>query len=297
VAGRAEPFRLEAISVVGPAGRSVVWVLEREVFPESHEAMRSAVEASGAEVLPWRDEWWGSGACPPLEDRVVVFHGSLGNAERVRRELPWRPGSLCDTEKFRCSAWYPRAEPWLLHRKWKLTTVQALVADSTEELAFLDGAAEAFVRPDSPLKPFSGRVVRRDRLSLEALDHGYHYVDATLPVVVAPVRPVGREWRYVVVARTVVAGSGYTADRLGTRPDDPNGEAWRYAQDVARALAPPEAVYVLDLCEVNGALHLLELNPFSGADLYACDRRAVVTAVSTWAEAHRGQGARDRPPA
>ena len=39
-------------------------------------------------------------------------------------------------------------------------------------------------------------------------------------------------------------------------------------------------VYVLDVCESDGRLRLLELNPFSGADLYACDAESVVSAVA-----------------
>ncbi len=35
-----------------------------------------------------------------------------------------------------------------------------------------------FVRPDSPLEPFSGRVLERGRISLQALDHGFYYDDA-----------------------------------------------------------------------------------------------------------------------
>lgn len=64
-------------------------------------------------------------------------------------------------------------------------------------------------------------------------------------------------------------------------PDAPGGEPWAFAQSIASELRPPEAVYVLDVCEADGRLHLLELNPFSGADLYACDRAAVVRAVAT----------------
>src|SRR5262245_46231306 len=131
------------------------WVLEHGVFPESHAAMQAAVEASCAELLLWDDEWLRNGRAPRLDDRVVVFHGSLGNADRIPRTLPWRPGSYCDTEKFRCSAWYTRAERWLLHRAWRLTTVKALVDAPDRELEFLKGAPQVFVRPDSPLKPFS----------------------------------------------------------------------------------------------------------------------------------------------
>lgn len=44
---------------------------------------------------------------------------------------------------------------------------------------------------------------------------------------------------------------------------------------------------MLDVCEADGRLRLLELNPFSGADLYACDRREVVATVSACALADR----------
>ncbi|MEM7385179.1 MAG: hypothetical protein AAF514_09570 [Verrucomicrobiota bacterium] len=64
-----------------------------------------------------------------------------------------------------------------------------------------------FLRPDSPLKPFSGRVVEVKDISLEKLDHGFYYEDETLPVVAAPVRQVGNEWRFVVASQRVVAGS------------------------------------------------------------------------------------------
>ena len=44
-------------------------------------------------------------------------------------------------------------------------------------------------------------------------------------------------------------------------------------------MTAPEPVYVLDTCEVDREPRLLELNPFSGADLYACDTDAVVGAI------------------
>jgi hypothetical protein len=44
-------------------------------------------------------------------------------------------------------------------------------------------------------------------------------------------------------------------------------------------------MYVLDVCDCDGALKLLELNPFSGADLYAADPDTVVRAVSAAANA------------
>ncbi len=92
----------------------------------------------------------------------------------------------------------------------------------------------------------------------------------------------------VVVSGEVVAGSAYVAERRASSMDAPDGAPWRFAADVARDLNPPEAVYVLDVCESDGDLHVLELNPFSGADLYACDRTKVVSAISQLAASMPG---------
>jgi hypothetical protein len=259
---------------------TMTWVLEPEVFPESHDAMRAAALDPGCEVVLWQDEWWVSGRWPRLPDRRVVFHGSLGNADRVRRELPWTPGAFCDTRAFHCTAWYPRAQRWLLHQTWRVLPAASLVADPHAALDLLGVRDSVFVRPDSPLKPFSGRVLERDAITLKALDHGFYYDDDQLPVVMAPVRTVIREWRYVIVAGVVVAGSAYTTANRAASPDDPAGEPWRFATKIAQALEPPEDVYVMDICQADGGLHLLELNPFSGADLYACNRPLVVSHVA-----------------
>jgi nucleotidyltransferase/DNA polymerase involved in DNA repair len=51
-------------------------------------------------------------------------------------------------------------------------------------------------------------------------------------------------------------------------------------QKRAASLNPPEEVYVMDVCEADSKFWLLERNPFSGADLYACSPDDVVAAVS-----------------
>jgi hypothetical protein len=52
-----------------------------------------------------------------------------------------------------------------------------------------------------------------------------------------------------------------------------------FAREVAAALVPPDPLYILDVCQCNDNLKLLEINPFSGGDLYACSRSAIVAAV------------------
>jgi hypothetical protein len=262
------------------ADRQVTWVLESDAFPGRHALLEAAIQRAGHRIVRWSDEWWLNDDWPRLGDGAVIFQGSLGNAGRIRKELSWRPGAFCDIEPFSCSSWYPRAQEWLVHERWSIVPANILVADTAAALGPMAEMASVFVRPDSPLKPFSGRVISRDQITLAALDHGFYYEDAALPVVVAPVRTMGREWRYVVVDGRVVAGSAYLASTRSALADDPGGAAWAFASDVAARLEPPERVYVLDTCEADGQLRLLELNPFSGADLYACRCEDVVEAVS-----------------
>jgi ATP-grasp domain-containing protein len=161
-------------------------------------------------------------------------------------------------------------DPWLLHRDWRVLPARELVESPDEVLESVHATDTVFVRPDSPLKPFAGRVLPRGRITLAGLDHGFYYDDVEIPVVVAPTRSVRAEWRFVVVESVVVAGSRYVADGRTALPDDPTGAPWQFAADVAARLPAPEPVYVLDVCEADGRLWLLELNPFSGADLYGC---------------------------
>lgn len=264
---------------------NVTWVYERGVFASGDTPWLQAIAATGDRVVAWQDEWWTSDAWPRLADHRVVVRASLGNAARIAREMPWRPGAFCRTEAFHCSHWYPTARRWLLQRDAVILPASRLVADPVEALRAIGSPDRVFVRPDSPLKPFSGRVVATKGLTLRQLDHGVYYDDADLPVVVAPLREVGAEWRYVVVDDRVVAGSAYEASGRRLRADDPGGAPWRQATEIAAALPAPERVYVLDLCACDGELWLLELNPFAGADLYACDPRAVVAAVDGVAQA------------
>nr|WP_315861463.1 ATP-grasp domain-containing protein [Stieleria tagensis] len=250
------------------------------MFPSSHARLRAAINEAGHRIVESRDDWWLDE--PPQFDKQtpVVFHGSLGNAAVIEVKADWTPGSFCPVNDFCCTAWYPRASKWLLHRDWRCVPANDLVANAADVASSIGCTDRVFVRPDSPLKPFSGRVLDVDSISLKALDHGFYYEDETLPVIVAPVANVGREWRFVIVDGQVITGSSYDA---GTRSASSAGEdsnALDLAEEIASSMEPPSPVYVLDICEVDDKCRLLELNPFGGADLYDCDPQAIVKAVS-----------------
>lgn len=179
---------------------SFTWIAEVDVFPSRYQKLREAIVARGHEFLEWCDGWWSNQRFPTPSTTAVVFHGSLGNADRVARELSWRPGSLCETSSFTCSAYYESFRGSLLHTEYLVTTVERLVEDPIEVAGSLARGGRVFVRPDSPLKPFSGRVVELEGLTLGHLDHGFYYDGPRLPVIVSPVQEIVEEWRFVVIA-------------------------------------------------------------------------------------------------
>lgn len=260
-------------------GLPITWVLEEITFSDRQVRLTEAARAAGHHVVFWNDDWWTTRKFPTLTGHVV-FHGSLGNASRIASEVEWSPGAFCATDRFSCSSWYEDAKQWLIHRTWATTTVTNLVTTPTRYLEQIGAEQSFFVRPDSPLKPFSGRVLDQATLSMAALDFGFYYDDPHLPIIVMPVLEISDEWRLVVSNGKPIAASSYVASRDEVESGCP-AHVWQFANEIAETLPAPEAIYVLDICESEGELRLLELNPFSGADLYACDRTAIVQAIAS----------------
>ena len=258
---------------------TITWILEPDVYTECHDKLREALKLRGHKIIDWDDLWWTDGIPKSIPTNPIVFHGSLGNASRINQEMSWIPGSFCTVENFKCSNYFEKAQKWLLHKEWKVLPASQLVANPIAFENESELCEKIFVRPDSPLKPFSGRVLEVDKISLRSLDHGFYYEDENLPVVVAPIRNIGSEWRFVICNNKVITGSGYVADTRSPTELSSDDKVWSYAAKVANDIEAPEIVYVLDVCECDGDLHLIELNPFSGADLYACDSTKIVNAV------------------
>lgn len=129
----------------------MLWITEPGVFAPDKYKLPQAAELAGHNVLPWRDAWLDNPPKPLRSGEPMLFHGSLGTANHIRKNvLTWRPGAFCDVEALSCSVWYPKAAKWLLQQNWRVGSASELVANPP--------ASRVFVRPDSPLKHFSGRV-------------------------------------------------------------------------------------------------------------------------------------------
>jgi len=253
------------------------WLIETDVFPETAARVTAALDRRGIAHHRYHDAMRRSDL--PPADAPVIFWGSLGAAYAERVARAYTPGAIGDAAPFHCSAYYPALRAHLANADAMFTTVRALVSDPGTVLAPIGSPARVFVRPDSPLKPFSGRVIATAALDRRALDHGYYYEDEELPIVVSTPKHVTREWRFVIAGTQVIAGCEYLAARTGAGVEVPAAAA-ALAAEVAAGPMGPAPLYVLDVGEVDGSLRAMELNPFSGADFYDCDADAIVEAAS-----------------
>ena len=138
-----------------------------------------------------------------------------------------------------------------------------------------------FIRPDSGDKTFKGGLV-----DMHDFARFYDQFESERDemVIVSSPKNIRGEWRFVVTwEKEIVAQSSYRYQGLATRmPLAPDG-ATKLCQDILVRLEGryPDEVFCIDIAEDgDGNFWLLELTSFSAAGLYACNKDAIVRAVS-----------------
>jgi hypothetical protein len=104
----------------------------------------------------------------------------------------------------------------------------------------------------------------------------------TLVIVAAPIN-IHKEWRVVVAEGKTLTSSLYKEfDRINVKPGS-NDAVERLAEQVFCNLKPSDPMLIVDICEIEAELKLLEIGAFSVAGLYALDVNKIVDCVATLA--------------
>jgi hypothetical protein len=272
---------------------SVHWLLDRSVFESEHADLAAAIGRQGCSFkdvnrpsLPygWEDaksayrKLFPKGAC-------VVTHADIDLVMRVRADGDWIPGVFASVERFFCSHYFTHFGRFLLNRDYALLPFGELLRCADFLFDTFGREGRIFVRPDSPLKLFTGLVASQGTFERDVEFMGFYEFPRESLVVVSSPKRILREWRLVIADGQVVAGSQYKeGDENVRRPGIEPGAA-TFAQAVLAAGYFPDPVWVMDICETaDNERQLLEIGGFSFADLYACDKDAVVQAVSAVAK-------------
>jgi hypothetical protein len=260
-----------------------VWLIEAGVYGADADPLLAEIRRQGmiAELVPHRallkEKDLVAGGRVLTEGDCVIAYGTFPFAREVQLNRRWVPGAWCDPTSLDCSCYYTHFGKYLLNQRYEIMPGVEAIRQRDRLFENFGKDDEVFARPTGCNKVFAGRCVYRDDFA--AALSPTRYDPATL-VVVAPPKELGREWRLVVAGDRVVAGSQYALD--GSRcvqagcPDAVRA----FAVDMlAEVRWTPDPIFMMDVCESEGRLWLVELNGYSCSWLYACDLEAVVAAA------------------
>jgi hypothetical protein len=260
------------------------WLFETDVFGESAEPLKAEIRRQGMACYTLRQQLLTGPSSVLLggrrlpDDECVLCFGSFPFVHSILSRHRWVPVGWCRTENLACACYYAYFKRYLLNQRYTiLPGVEAIRQRDTLFAAFgVNG--EVFVRPSGCEKLFTGRRIARDAF-VDALAPARY--DPTTLVVVAETRDISREWRLVVADDSVIAASQYyVGGRIEVAPGCPDAVLAVAQRMLAEVAWRPDEFFMLDLCEAEGRLFLLEINSFSCSALYQCDPKAVVSIAS-----------------
>jgi hypothetical protein len=202
------------------------------------------------------------------------------------------PGAWCNPENLNCATYFAYFGKYLLNQQYALIPGVEAIRMADWLFSVFGKGGEVFVRPAGCHKLFVGRQVSRD-LFAEGL--ASTRFDPTTLIVIAAPKLIDREWRVVVAGNKVIAASQYAVGGIKSVAPGCPAAVQSFAENMLAAVAwRPDPIFMLDVCESNGKLWLVEINGFSCSWLYQCDLPSVVARVGelackSWEDANKNQ--------
>jgi hypothetical protein len=280
----------------------VTWVVEQDVFLKNEKAIKEAVQKYGMTYYPYYDCDIKNSMSKLLNDLggnadCVISYACLDVMSKFRREIPYTPTSYATFNNFKCSTYYPHYQDYLLATEYAFYPFGVL--DSLKDDIFdkFGEDGKIFIRPDSGMKIFTGKVLEQGKCENGILDalKGWIYYDIPPEELVLVAKPsrIVKEYRFIAAGGEVISGSQYMAlDSEGNLVHDEKAEyaqnAWNLAQKVAKEEWTPDRIFSIDIAELNWhdgekygpEYKLIEINAFSTCDWYLCNVDKVINKAS-----------------
>jgi ATP-grasp domain, R2K clade family 3 len=271
------------------------WLIEAGVYRDEADLLLAEIRRRGMTggLIPHSALKAGAGLVidgkPVPPDGCVIGYGTFPFARQIQRHYQWSPGAWCDPKNLDCSTYYAYFGKYLLNQHYAIMPGVEAIRQSDWLFSVFGVGEEVFARPAGCHKLFVGRCVHRESFASALAPSRY---DPATQVVIAAPREIGREWRLVVTGNGIVAASQYAEDGAKSVAAGSPDEVRQFVVGMLSAVSwRPDTIFMMDVCESDGRLWLVELNGFSCSWIYQCDlpevvERASELAVRQWASAH-----------
>ncbi len=269
----------------------VKWIVEDGPFAEDLTPLIEEIKRQQHEVFVVKYAPFESGKYDQADkDDCVICYGSINLIRQIQRTKPWIPGTWCNFANMECRRYYAHWGKYVLNSQAFLLPLGEVIRRGLQ--LFVDfGQDSLFIRPNSGTKSFVGHVISALDLesNLRALSA---YNDQEELVLLAPVKNISDEWRFVIGDRKLIACFLYKLDgntdteSFGIQLDCPPREARELAEKIAEEIWQPDPIYTIDICGHLSTkarcktYHLLEVNSFSCSGFYGCNPRSIVREAS-----------------
>lgn len=253
------------------------WILQDNLFSEDAYVLlietlqRFDISHSVHKIIPFVGELIPA---PVLDTTNVICMGAY-SMRHAAKANNWSPG-VFDLEPF-------NFEVQMAHWGKHMLNHDAVV--SRFEDANFDWP-EAFVRPIEDSKVFAGAVMDRDdfydwKRKVVVLEHDYgNTLSKDTLIQVCRPKAIYSEHRFFVVNGEIITGSTY---KLGWKVHyQPVADVrfQRFAEDRIAEWKPLSS-FVIDICECEEGLKIVEINTLNSSGFYACDIQKLVMALET----------------
>ena len=260
------------------------WIIENFTHESSYMDLVKAIKAEGCDLKEIKGEFKYSDLQGYNEEAPVIFLGSIGMTELVRQKMICSfPVAYCNQPNYLCTRYMSRYGKYLFNDNYAIVSLAELERRKFFYYGTFGKDAMIFIRPDSGQKPFQAQLV--DIIDFDRFVSTNRSIEHELVVVSTP-KTINGEWRFVVSKKQdIIAVSTYRFQgQICKIPSAPK-KATDLVKEMLQVGYYPDSVFVMDVCEDNdGTYWLLELNSFSSAGLYECNKTDIVTKVGAIAE-------------
>lgn len=254
---------------------SLTWIVQKNLTSELARWIE-ALESEGSkyklmEIVPFADD---------LPDLAVsgpaLCYGTTTMIKNAHKK-DWKPGVFFNPDKFRPSLWKMVYGKYFFNKDG----ITLPVSDLTCLLELEPDLKDAFLRPNSDMKDFSGSRVDRagmEKFAKEVIAGEFPFPPTT-EVFLAPLKSIYKEYRVFIVDGKAVASSQYRLrSMLAKRAEVPLPVEY-FAEKMA-SMWSPDIAFVMDIAEDDdNNFHVLELNCFNASGVYLCNVKNIVKAV------------------
>lgn len=215
--------------------------------------------------------------------RPYALYGTIGYVTKCK--LPIFPGAYGINDNTNCNVYYSNLpQEWMLNSEFVMAPFK-VIEGNPKRFFDLFGTDDLFIRPNSGRKLFTGYTITRENAAFELrASMSLTSVADDSICLISPAKKINSEFRFVVGNGEVIDGSEYRWDNVLDIRHDWLEDCHKLAQKVAQHSWRPDTCFTVDIADTPVGPRVIELNGFSCAGLYACDKELVFGRVSDIAQ-------------